>query len=470
MGLPATLAHHTEILVAAWKDQRSKELSLKGTGKARRNELKFLPAALEITDTPASPMGRYLALAICTFFAITIGWAVVGEMDIIATAQGKIIPSQRVQTIQPLEPGVVRAIHVVDGSQVKAGDVLVELDPTGSGADRTRLFQELITARTELARLSALLTKDPKDAFSPPKQAAEDLVALNRAYLLSQVRQHKAERASYASEIVRSRAEIETITAGIERLGRKLASVSKRVEGNRQLLDKGIVAALKFAEMEEELFDVEGQLEVERRRLFEANASLASTKAQSQKVEAEWMRDVHAQRAEVRQRAASIEQELIKAVDREKLQTLTSPVDGTVQQLEVHTIGGVVVEAQPLMQIVPADSELEIEAMIMNKDIGFVHETQEAELKVESFPFTKYGTIEGLVRQVYADAVEDEQLGLAYPARISMAETTMLVGEKYIQLTPGMAVTVEIKTGKRKIIDYILAPLQEYQNEGLREQ
>ena len=470
MGFFSAIGRHISVARAAWAEERALGRAAGNRGETRAHEMAFLPAALEITETPASPLGRSIMLAICAFFVIAIGWAVLGEMDIIATSQGKIIPSERLKVIQPLETGVVRTIHVRDGQTVEAGDVLIELDPTGSEADQSRLQQDMVAVLAELARLSALLTDDPEAAFTPPPGAPATLIELHRAYLLSQLQKHVAERASLMGEIVRRRAEIRTISAGIARLEKKLGKVRERVEGGRTLFEKGILAKLKFSELEEELFDVEGNLEVERRRLAESRAALTSAEAQSAESEAEWRRAIHAEQADARSRAQAAEQELIKADERNRLQTLKAPVAGTVQQLDVHTVGGVVTPAQPLMQIVPAGAELEIEVLVLNKDIGFVHAGQEAELKVESFPFTKYGTIPGRVRHVYADAVEDERVGLAYPARVTMARTTMLVKDKHIRLSPGMAVTVEIKTGKRRIIDYILAPLQEYQDESLREQ
>ncbi len=148
---------------------------------------------------------------------------------------------------------------------------------------------------------------------------------------------------------------------------------------------------------------------------------------------------------------------------------MIAPVSGKIQQLAIHTVGGVVTPAQELLSIVPADSGLEIEVKVLNKDIGFVHEKQDVEIKVDSFPFTKYGTIEGDVLSLSRDSIEDEQQGLVYPARISMSKTEIQSGDKMVDLTPGMSVTVEIKTGKRKLIEYLLAPLQEYQDESLRE-
>jgi len=168
--------------------------------------------------------------------------------------------------------------------------------------------------------------------------------------------------------------------------------------------------------------------------------------------------------------------------------TLTAPVDGTVQQLAIYTVGGVVTPAQQLMLIVPKGNSLEVEAFVQNKDIGFVNDNQKAEIKIETFPFTKYGTIHGTVLHVSNDAIQmesrqaqtndnkissadnrDKPSGLVYTARVQLNKSTMQVEGKTINLTPGMAVTVEIKTGKRRLIEYFLSPLLQYKDESLRE-
>jgi hemolysin D len=269
--------------------------------------------------------------------------------------------------------------------------------------------------------------------------------------------------------VVKQRAEIETIKAGISRLEKILPTIRERVEGRRKLVEKKIVAKLAFAELEAQLFDHEGQLKVQRRKLAESRAAMKVVESQRGQLEAEFRHQVMAELAEAHDLAATTQKEYIKAEERSRLQTLTAPVDGTVQQLAVHTIGGVVMPAQELMVIVPADSRLEIEALVFNKDIGFVHAGQKAELKIESFPFTKYGTIGGTILHVSADAVPDERVGLVYPARVAMARLTILVDDKLVSLSPGMAVTVEIKTGKRRVIDFLLAPLQRDQDESLKE-
>ncbi len=205
---------------------------------------------------------------------------------------------------------------------------------------------------------------------------------------------------------------------------------------------------------------------------------------------AEYRRSTYDALAKAEQKAASAAQEVIKADKRTKLQHLTAPVDGVVQQLAVHTVGGVVTPAQALAVVVPSESLLEIEAMLSNRDIGFVQPGQKSEIKVDTFNFTRYGLLHGEVLSVSSDAItrdrqqsasNDRASGAAqsgseprgqeleYAARISLDRTHMQVEDKLVKLGPGMAVTVEIKTGARRIISYLLSPLARYKHEVLRE-
>lgn len=437
--------------------------------RRHRQEIEFLPAVEEVMDAPASPLGRGILLAIAGFFVITVIWAIVGKVDIIATAQGRIIPSGNVKVIQPLETGVVRAIHVRDGQKVKAGDVLVELDPTGTGADVARLTRELITAQVTVARLEALLYDDPLDAFFPPEDAPKDLVKRNRRHLETAVVERIARLETLDNEISQRRAEIRTTKVEITRVNRNLPRMRERLKSSQELLDKDYTPRLDHLRLEEEFNDLEQKKASAESRLDELRAALRATTSRSDQLVAEERRTTQDQLADISTRAESLEQELIKARDRNSLLTLRAPVSGVVQQLAIHTQGGVVTPAQELMTIVPADGGIVIEAMVMNKDIGFVNEGQDVEIKIDSFPFTKYGTLNGNVKTVSRDAVLDEKQGWVYPARFNLWETEIIVGDKYVKLSPGMTVTAEIKTGKRRMIQYLLAPLQEYQSESLKE-
>ncbi|MCU7806246.1 MAG: HlyD family type I secretion periplasmic adaptor subunit, partial [Candidatus Thiodiazotropha sp. (ex Semelilucina semeliformis)] len=173
--------------------------------------------------------------------------------------------------------------------------------------------------------------------------------------------------------------------------------------------------------------------------------------------------------ADATQKQAAIEQEIIKAEVRTNAQILRSPVDGVVQQLAVHTISGVVTPAQELMLIVPDEEKLEVEALLENKDIGFVEEGQQIEVKIDAFPFTKYGTIDGILTDISNDALMDEVKGLVFKTQVSLKQSQMQIGKRQVKLSPGMSVTVEVKTGTRRVIEYFLAPLLRYKQESIRE-
>lgn len=461
------LRHHLTVARAAYRAEKDSSPA----PKRDRHERDFLPAVLEVTEKPAAPAGRALLWLIVAFFVIALAWSLIGHIDIVATAPGRIVPTARVKVVQPLEAGVVRAVHVRDGDRVSAGQVLVELDPTESRADRDRLAHDLLTARLEAARLGALGTTgaDPEAAFSPPPAAPAPLVALHRAYLRSAWAAQQAQLAALDGGILEKEGEIAALKAEIARLDRLLPNIRERVERRRGLTDDGTLPRLTFLELEQELIEAEEGRTIQRHRLEEAQGALAALLGQREQADRAFLADVLARRAEAERQVAELEQELLKAEDRHARRTLAAPVDGTVQQLALHTIGGVAEPAAPLMVIVPADSPLEVEVSVLNKDAGWVEAGQPAEVKVEAFPFTKYGVIDGRVEHLSRDAVEDETLGLVYPARVSLSRATISSDGQDIPLAAGMAVSAEIKTGTRRVIEYLLAPLLRYKDESLKE-
>ena len=226
---------------------------------------------------------------------------------------------------------------------------------------------------------------------------------------------------------------------------------------------------LLLLDLKERLTDAENDVVTQTEKLTEVQAALTTTRRQTEQIRQEYRKTLLTDLAEAEIRVAALEQELRKALQRSDLQDLTAPVDGVVAQLAIHTVGGVVQPAEAVMAIVPLDEKLEVEAMVLNKDIGFVAVDQPAEVKLETFPYTKYGVIEGTVIDVSSDAVQDEQLGFVYPTRVALAKATMEVNGKTVNLTPGMTATVEIKTGTRRAIEYILTPLLRYGRESMRE-
>jgi hemolysin D len=457
-----------------------------------RDELAFLPAALEIVETPPSPVGRTIAFSIIALFCLALGWAFFGRVDIVASAEGKIIPSGRTKVIQPFETGVVRAIEVLDGQTVKAGETLIELDPTIDDAQWMHYQSDLVSAQLDVARLQAVLGDgDPAANFKPPADASTALVASQRQFLLDQIAEQKAKIELLDKQQQQKEAEQGTVEAKIGKLQASLPILEKEAQTLKRLNDEGAAPLLQYLEQWRAYIEEEHDLDVEQHHLQETRASIAAIEKQRTESIAEFRRERYADLVEAQRKVKGLSEDVISAKHRATLQVLKAPVDGTVQQLAVHTIGGVVTPAQALLVLVPADSHLEIEAMVQNRDIGFVHPGQDAQIKIDTFNFSRYGLLHGKVLNVSPDAItrdkppdkvgkndnqgaedvtsEPKGQELVYAARVSLDREQMQVDDRLVHLSPGMAVTVEIKTGSRRIVSYLLSPLMRYTQNSLRE-
>ena len=457
-----------------------------------RREFAFLPAALEIVETPPSPIGRAIVAIIVVLFCVALVWSWWGTIDIVASATGKIVPSGRTKIIQPFETGVVRAIRVQDGQAVKAGDVLVELDPTVNAAERDHLQNDLLAEQLNVARMRAALGAGDDHAadFVAPAGADPILVSTQRQLLLDQVTEHRAKIAALARQQAQKEAEQATTGAAIHKLEAMIPVVQQRVDIRKALMERELSSKITYYEILQLLVEQQEELRVQNSHLREAEAAVAAIRETRGQAVAEYRRSLSDELTKAEQKVSGLIQDLIKAERKTTLQRLAAPVDGVVQQLAIHTVGGVVTPAQALLVIVPSDSRLEIEAMVSNRDIGFVHGGQQAEIKIDTFNFTRYGLLHGDVLNVSQDAIIRDQpqdrtgnrrLGaqndssepkgqeLNYSARISLDRTKMQVDDRMVDLSPGMAVTVEIKTGSRTILNYLLSPLLRYQQEVLHE-
>lgn len=462
------------------------------TQDRRGAELAFLPAALEIVETPPSPIGRSIGATIILLVCVALVWASLGTVDIVASATGKILPGGRVKVVQPFETGVVRSIRVQDGQTVKAGDVLIELDPTANEAERDHLHNDLLAEQLNIARLRAALADgdEPLADFAPPAGADPELIGAQRQLLLNQVTEHRAKVAALARQQAQKEAELATTAATLHKLETIIPVIQSRVDIRKTLMEKELGSKLAYFEVYQLLVEQQEEFTIQQSHLHETEAAIAAIRETRAQAAAEYRHAISEDLAKAGQKANGLAQDLIKAEQRTRLQQLSAPVDGVVQQLAIHTVGGVVSPAQPLLVVVPSDSQLEIEAMVSNGDIGFVRSGQEAEIKVDTFNFTRYGLLHGQVLSVSQDAVirdrQQDRSGermpgaandssgpkgqeLNYSARISLDRTAMQIDDRMVNLSPGMAVTVEIKTGSRKILDYLLSPLLRYQKEALRE-
>ena len=310
---------------------------------------------------------------------------------------------------------------------------------------------------------------EPEAAFAPPPGLPATVVAQNRRVLQSEVDTQRAKLAGLDSEIRRSQEDMAGGQATVAKLERTVPLLRERFEAKGSLARQGFSPRLDQLDLEQKLVEGEQDLVAQRHHVEQAAAALNSARQARAQAVADVLRNALTQQQEAEKKIATLTQDLAKAESRTGQQTLTAPIAGTVQELAVHSEGGVVSQAQKLLSIVPEQSGLEIEAKLLNRDIGFVVEGQEAEIKLDAFQYTKYGTIPGTVTWVSRDAVADDKLGLLYPVRVALAETSIDVGPRRVALGPGLSATVEIKTEKRRVIEYLLSSLQRYKHDSMRE-
>ena len=456
----------------------------------RKDEREFLPAALEVLETPPSPAGRLVAIVIGVFFTVAVAWAFLGKVDVIATAPGRLLPSGKIKVVQPLDPGIVKAIAVQDGDHVKAGQLLIELDPTAPGADRDRLAHDLVQARLDVARLTAL--KPVAEGAGGPGQipasidgATADDTAQAKAALRAQLDAQAAKVAGLDQQISEKRAELGEVTALTAKINASLPILEEKARLHAKLRQQGFGTSFAYLDAQQQVSDAHRDLGVQAERLDQSQASVGALQRERAQAISEFDAGVLSDLEKAREKENELNEDFIKAQQKSTATEIRSPIDGVVEELAVHTVGGVVTPAERLLIVVPDNQQLTVEAQLANRDVGFVHPGQDVSVKVETFNFTRYGLVHGKVIDVSRDAVAtatrqaDDPASAptqpaaagspTYVARISLDRATMLVDGRREALIPGMAVTAEVRTGRRTIIDYLLSPLARKSSEALHE-
>jgi hemolysin D len=451
---------------AALAAEKARTLSL-----VRTEETAFLPSALEIVERPISPTARSAAWLLLAGVLLVITWMTFGKIDIVASAGGRIVPGDDVKLIQSAEPGTVRAILVSDNQIVKAGQPLIELNPTVVGAEAEQAREALRTAQLDAARDAAVLAALDGHplVLAAPAGTPPDVIAAQTALArdtLAGIREADGARAADRRSAIAAHAEAAQQVAKIDQT---LPLLDTEIGVYEELLTKGFVAKMKVLEMRRQRLatakDRDIALATVRKTQADADAAgHASGQSQADarsKLRADLVRALSESQLRV--------EELTKAGERSRLQRLLSPVDGAVTQLAVHTIGGVVEVAKPLMVIVPTNSKLRADVQVLNKDVGFVRAGQPVVLKLAAFPFTRYGTVAGHVESVASNAVVDQKLGLVFPARIALDKPRLDRSGADLSLIAGMEVTADIRTGHRTLMSYLLSPIESTVRQAGRE-
>ncbi|MBZ0104459.1 MAG: HlyD family type I secretion periplasmic adaptor subunit [Sulfuricella denitrificans] len=429
----------------------------------------FSTSVIALQARAPARMARMVTLAICCMAFLVMLYVYFARIDIVASAQGHIVPSGKTKVVQPLEAGVVRAIQVRDGQRVRAGDILVELDPTATTAERDRLQREAFEAEADASRLAALLQGNGR--FDSPRDLPPEIAVNQQAMFVNRLAEQRSHLAAMDADIARRQADRDGVAGSLTQIRASLPLVRRKHEMREELAKTGHIAETGLIETKLELLNLEKELSVQQNRLAEASAGLNAALRQKEQAVAEYRARISSELADAARKRDMAHQDLIKATQRREQQTLRAPIDGVVQQLAVTTVGGVVTPAQQLMMVAPENSTLEVEAQVLNKDIGHIKAGQRAIVKIETYDFTRYGYIEGGVQWVGSDAMADPKLGLVYPVRIRLnaAETPNIVNGRKGAAAPGMSVTADVRVADRRMIEYFLAPLLRYKEESLRE-
>jgi len=455
-------------------------------------EREFLPATIELIETPLSPTLRFTAWALCGLIAASLIWASLSRIDMVAVADGKVVPLGQVKVVQPLETAMIRAIHVDEGDHVTSGQLLVDLDPTEARADLDALVYNRTQAALDAEVARVLLSRDPDEPFRGPEGADPVLVEQSHSQAQREIEKHLAAAAGYEADIAQKEAALESNDAQIERARLTLPLLQEKNETARGLYDKKFGTRPPVLESEQQLVEKRAELKTAEHNVRQIQAERRSIVAKLAEAKAGYMADATDRRTKALMKISQLNQDITKARQKESYRRLMAPVDGTVQGLKIHTSGAVVTTADTLMTIVPDGTGIEVDCLVPNKDIGFVGEGQNVEVKLEAFPFTRYGLVPGRVRKLGRDAATNPNAAppgslaamaqmpqpstpgappaeLAYPAKVTLLQDWILVDGRHEKIRAGMRVSAEIKTGDRRVIEYLLSPVMQAVKEAGRE-
>jgi hemolysin D len=443
-------------------------VKIKNIEKFQSKEAEFLPAALEIVESPPSYGSRTVLWTFFSLAVIGLLWVTFGSVDEVAIAPGKVIPNGYVRVLQAEDKGIIKKIHVVDGQKVQKGDLLLELDTTFSAADLAKVKREAVHASLEVERLTAEKENRPFLPRKVPEADEKDIQAQTALYhsrnfeYQTRIEEARHTVEQYQQNLQSARVEKNKLT--------KLHQLAEEKEHKlEQLVNENAISKFTLLDQQGKREEVERNLE-EQESIIRAQESLLSkSQASLARVLAEKNVDVDTKLVDARQKLFYSTEALKKAEEKNRLSTIVAPDDGYVSNLAVHSIGGIVTPAQVLLEVVPNKVSLEVEAWVANKDIGFIQKGQPAELKIESFNFQKYGTVPAVVVNISPNAVEDREKGNVYRVLLQMDRDYVVVNNQETRLNSGMMVSAEIKTRQKQIYEFFLEPFKKYQSESLRE-
>jgi len=449
------------------------------SGHAPTDHWDFVRADVAAEHRPASPYPRFVLYALLALFGVMLVWAIFGRLDIVAVAQGKLVPHSYLKVVQPAESGVVREILVREGDAVSEGQVLMRMDTQLSEADRRMLQNDLQVRRLQLRRIDAELAGQPmvRRADEPAALFAQvDAQARARRLAFQDALDTEKAALAKAQHDLKAAAETEA------KLQQTAPLYREQEEAWRRLTAEGFAGKLYLNERQRQRIENEQDLKTQQNAVSSLRASVEQSGKRIAQIGSNYRQQLQNERVEAESQLAKLEQEWDKHQHRHGFLELKAPQAGTVKDLATHTPGTVVQPGTILLTVVPQGEPLLAEVWISNTDAGFVATGQPVRVKLTAFPFQKYGMVEGRVKHVSADATDrqDKELaarggtagleaGLNYRALVELTAPLLGAQGVTLRLAPGMQASAEIVLGTRSVLEYLLSPVQKTVHEAGRE-
>ena len=440
--------------------------------KRDRLQYEFLPAAEEIVETPAAPLGALVVWLVTLLLIVALAWSYFGRIDIVAVANGKISTEGSTKIIQPAISGVVTNINVHEGQRIKKGETLLALDKTTAEKDVATANQSLSVARVERDILRRLTVGGSTDDIINNADLPDEAKAMLRQFASSQTALSAARQQAVNGTISNYQHQLQFNQQAKNQLETNAQNLKNRkAEIEKQFPTANPVDRLRLqnelSNIDQRITSADGVVLGQNQQLLQSQSALTQAQNQSQTQTAETNSAFNNQIITAEKRIIELENNLVKAKQILAQTTITAPVDGTVLSLTVKTIGGVVNAGQQLAQIVPEKVPLYVDAALDNQDIGFVKPGQRVVVKVATYPFQRYGYLEGIAENISPDAIQDDKKGLIYKAKIKLNDDKSSK-QNQLKLLPGMSVSAEITTGQRRILEFFLDPLMTKADESLK--
>lgn len=428
--------------------------------------------ANDIRDVIQTKPPRYTTNVIriaLILFVVALAWAYFATLEEVTRGDGRVVPSRQIQVVQAPEPGIVEKIFVREGDVVEEGQPLIEIDDTTVSSQLGEIRQRRWALMARVARLDS--EADEKPLAFPQELAAEAprLIAEEENVYLDKKARLENELRVLQNQASQREQEYQELLAKQDKLESVIEIMKREVEIKQGLYERRVLPEIEFLQLQRQLTESEGELAITRASVQRALAAKEEARERSGSAVAEFVSEASQQLAESRGELAVIEESLRGAADKVRRTELVSPVKGIINKLNITTIGAVVQPAADLVEIVPLEDTLLIEARIRPKDVAFLHPGQKAQVKITAYDFSVYGGLEGNLERISADTTEDEEGNRFFRVMIRTDKNYLGSDTEPLPIIPGMVASIDILTGEKTVLDYILKPIKKVRDEALRE-